>query len=293
MSWQKDEIVLVINQDSRRSLSKAKVLQKLAKSYHLRTVTCAGSDLDYTLRRELSNTKLKRLIIAGGDGSIALAASLVSKLKKQVEVAVIPAGTANYYAKTLGIKSIAGAFSIATDGQRDARYLCKANGRIFMMGADIGITSRMFESVTDLNKKRFGKLAYIWGVVRLFTTFQPMRVKITANGDTKTYVTTELVVINQSIEERIPIHPKVHSREPYFEIITLGTKNTKLSPIFAILIFMLSLGKNQKYLKRIKTTEAEIYTDREEVVSLDGDSLESTPLKVKLIEEPIYFISTN
>ncbi|MDO8265948.1 MAG: diacylglycerol kinase family protein [Candidatus Saccharibacteria bacterium] len=293
MSWQKDEIVLVINQDSRRSLSKAKVLQKLAKSHHLRTVTCAGSDLDYTLRRELNNTNLKRLIIAGGDGSIALAASLISKLKKYVEIAVIPVGTANYYAKTLGIKSIAGAFSIATNGQKDARYLCKANGRIFMMIADIGVTSRMLEQVTDIEKKRFGKLAYFWGIIRLFLSFQPMKVTIEANGETNTYATTEVMVVNQSLNERVPLQPKVDSREPYFEIVTFGVKHTKMSSFLAIIIFILTLGNNQKYLKRIKATEAVITTDREEVVSLDGDSLEATPLKIRLIKEPIYFVSDN
>lgn len=292
MSWDKDEIVLVINQDSRKSLARAKSLQKLAKKYRLRTVTCAGSDLDYTLRRELENKKLKRLIIAGGDGSVGLAASLVVRLNKKIEIAVIPVGTANYYSKTLGVKTISSAFRVAVNGQRDSRYLCRANGRIFMMIADIGITSRMLENVTDLDKKRFGKLAYIWGIVRLFASFQPMRVTITANGVTNTYATTEVIVINQNIEERIPVHPRVHSREPYFEIVTLGIKNTKLSPIFALFMFMITFGHNQKYLKRIKTTEATIATDREEIVSLDGDNLESTPLQVSLIKDPIYFISS-
>lgn len=290
MSWEKEEIVLVINQDSRKSLARARVLQRLAKDYHLRTVTCAGLDLDYTLRHELDNKKLKRLIIAGGDGSVALAASLVSTLKKQVDVAVIPVGTANYYAKTLGVKSIANAFKIADSGVRDARYLCKANGRIFMMIADIGVTSRMLEQVTDLGKKRFGKLAYFWGIIRLFISFQPMKVTITANGETNTYATTELMIVNQSLNERVPLQPKVDSREPYFELVTFGIKNTKLSPFIGILIFILSFGRNQKYLKRIKTTDATITTDREEVVSLDGDSLELTPLHVELIKEPIYFV---
>lgn len=291
MSWKKDEIVLVINQDSRRSLSKAKILQKLAKTYHLRTVTCSGSDLDYTLRRELENKNLKRLIIAGGDGSIALGASLVSKLKRQVQIAVIPVGTANYYAKTLGIKSVADAFSIANKGNEDARYLCQANGRIFMMVADIGVTSRMFEQVSDIEKKRFGKLAYLWGILRLFISFQPMKVTIEANGETNTYATTELMVVNQSLHEKVPLQPKVDSREPYFEIVTFGVKHTKLSSFLAIIIFIFSLGTNQKYLKRIKTTQAIISTDRPEIVSLDGDSLENSPVVVKLIKSPVYFVS--
>ncbi len=288
MKWQKGEIVLVINSDSRRALSKAKVLQRLAKLHSLKTVTCAGSDLDHTVRFELQNPKLKRLIIAGGDGSLALAVSLVIRLKKSVELAVIPVGTANYYSRTLGIKSLQSAFKIAVGKKLEARHVGQANGRIFIIGADIGVTSRMVESVTNESKRRWGKLAYIYGVLKLFITFDPMRVTITANGETNTYATTELIVINQSIEEKTHIQPIVHSREPYFEIVTYGIKHTKLSPIFAALISMITLGRNQKYLKRIKATEAIISTNRPEVVSIDGDSLEYSPLHVKMIDEPVF-----
>jgi len=288
MKWQKNEIVLIINSDSRRALSKAKVLQMFAKANSLKTVTCAGPDLDHTIRFELQNTKLKRLVIAGGDGSLALAVSLIIRLKKSVQVAVIPVGTANYYSKTLGIKSLQSAFRVATSEKVESRHVCQANGRIFMIGADIGLTSRMVESVSNENKKRWGKLAYIYGVFKLFVTFDPMRVTITANGETNTYATTELIVINQSIEEKMHLQPRVHSREPYFEIVTYGIKHTKLSPIFAVLISMITLGRNQKYLKRIKATEATISTNRPEIVSIDGDSLEYSPVTVKMIDKPIY-----
>lgn len=288
MKWQKGEIVLVINSDSRRALSKAKVLQRLAKVHNLKTVTCAGSDMDHAIRFELQNSRLKRLIIAGGDGSLALGVRLVMKLKKSVEIAIIPVGTSNYYSRTLGVKSIHSAFKIAVGKKVEPRHVCQANGRIFMIGADIGVTSRMVESVSNENKRRWGKLAYIYGVLKLFITFDPMRVTITANGETNTYATTELIVINQSIEEKTHLQPKVHSREPYFEIVTYGIKHTKLSPIFAALISMVTLGRNQKYLKRIRATEAIISTNRPEIVSIDGDSLEYAPLHVKMLDEPVF-----
>lgn len=289
-TWQKDEIVLVINQDSRRALQRAKQLQRLAKTYKLKTVSCAGSDLDYTLRHELSNKSLKRLIVAGGDGSVALAASLIMKKKRNIELAIIPVGTANYYAHILGVKTIPKAFAAAFSGKSQPRYLCSANGRIFMMVGNIGVSSRMLEQVTDEDKKRFGKLAYVWGIAKLFFTFDPMRVSITVDGKTETYATTELHVINQSVGDRFRLHPQVDSTEPYIEIVTYGIKNTKLSPLFAALIFIFTFGRNQKYLKRIKATEALIETDRLEVVSLDGESMERTPVNIKVLDEPLYFV---
>lgn len=290
MKWLKDEIVLVINQDSRRALPKARQLQKLAKQHHLRTVTCEGQDLDYTIRNELKNKKLKRLIIAGGDGSITTAVSIIIRSKRDIDIGVIPVGTANYYARTLNIKSVVHAFNAVFSENVEKRFVCEANGRIFMMVANAGAVSRMFDSITDIGKKRFGKFAYAWGMLKMFISFDPMRVSIQANGEKKTYATTEIQVINQSIKERIHFHPEVDSREPYFEIVTFGLKETKLSPIFAIIILILSLGQNQKYLRRIRATEATIEIDRDEVVSLDGDSLERAPIVVKMVERPIYFV---
>ena len=290
--WEKGEVVLVINQDSRRALAKAKLLQQLAKKHHLKTVTCEGRDLDYALRQELKNSSLKRLIIAGGDGSVSTATSLVVRLRPKVELAIIPVGTSNYYAKTLGIKTIAHSFEVALEREVEQRYVCEANGRVFLMVANIGAVSQMFHEVSDLVKKRFGKFAYFWGMLKMFANFTPMRVTIKLpDGTKRTYATTEAQIINQSVRERVRLHPEVDSKDPYFEIVTFGLKETKLSPIIAIVVFILSFGKNQRYLRKIRASEATITVNRPDVVSLDGDSLEQTPLSVKLIKKSVSFVS--
>lgn len=289
--WKKDEIVLVVNQDSRKAISRAKLLQKLAKKYHLRTVLCEGRDLDYTLRLELQNKALKRLIVAGGDGSVSTATSLVVRSKQKVELAIIPVGTSNYYAKTLRIKTVEQSFDAAVNGTVEQRYVCEANGRVFLMVANFGAVSQMFYEVSDNGKKHFGKLAYAWGMIKMFASFTPMKVTISVPGSkTVTYATTEAQIINQSIRERVRLHPEVDSKDPYFEIVTFGLKETKLSPIIAILIFIISLGKNQRYLRRIRATEARITVNRPELVSLDGDTLENTPIHVRVVKDPVMFV---
>lgn len=290
-NWKNDEITLVINQDSRRALQRAKELQSLAKEHHIRTVICSGADLEYTIRIELQNKKLKRLVIGGGDGSVALAASMIVRTKRRIELAIIPVGTANYYVHTLGIKTISEAFKAVVGGKVEPRYVCTANDKVFLMVANIGVTSRMLHEVSDESKKRLGKLAYVLGIAKLFFTFDPMRVTIKTKGKKVTYATTELHVINQSVGDKFKLHPQVDSTEPYFEIVTFGLKNTKLSPLFAALIFIFTFGRNQNYLKRIKATEATIKTDRKEVFSLDGDSIGNTPITVKMVEKPLYFVS--
>jgi diacylglycerol kinase family enzyme len=285
------EVALIVNQDAGKVASKMKILRKLARQHDLRLKFCDGPDLDYTLRRALENKKLKRIIIGGGDGSVSLAASLVYRTRPNIEIAVLPVGTANFYAKSLGVsRNLAKAFTVALGDEVTKRHICQANKRDFLIGVNIGATSRMFGEVTDDEKQRFGKIAYFRGVFRTLMKTKPPDVTIKANGKSFSYASTELVVLNQNIQGSLHLLPEVDGAQPYFEIITYGLGKSKLSPLFAVAIFALTLGRNQKYLKRIRTTKATIMTDKSQPVAIDGDSLEKTPLEVTLVKKPISFV---
>ncbi len=294
MSYKAEEIALVVNQDAGRVPSKMKLLSKLAKKHNLKLKLCDGPDLDHTLRDILKNKKLKRLIIGGGDGTVSHAASLVLRINRKVELAVIPLGTANYYARSLGMqRQLTHAFNVATKGKIEKRHICRANKRHFLIGVNIGTTSKMFKEVTDEDKKRLGKLAYFRGVFKILLRTYPPDLVVKVNGKKYHYASTELVVLNQYIDESIQLVPKVRGSEPYFEIITYGLGRNKLSPLFAAVIFAVTFGRNQKYLKRIKATKATISSRNNEPVAVDGDLLEQLPLNVELIKKPLLFVRSN
>ncbi len=294
MSLSPENIQLIVNQDSGKVPAKMKSLSKLVKEYGLRLKMCDGPDLDNTIREALRNKKLKRIIIGGGDGSISLTASLVRRIKPNVEVAILPLGTANYYAKSLGVtRSLAQAFEVAMGSNTEQRHLCRANKRDFLIGVNVGATSQMFSEVTDEDKKRYGKLAYFNGIAKVFFRSSAPDLEVRANGKKYFYTSTELVVLNQYMPDSIHITPKVSGAEPYFEIITYGLGNNSFSPFFAAAIFALSLGRNQKYLKRIRATKAEIRSRKQQPVAIDGDSMERLPLKVELIKKPVTFVRSD
>jgi diacylglycerol kinase (ATP) len=283
--------VLIVNQDSGKVPAKMAELRTLAKQHKLKLQMCAGSDLDHEVREALKDKTINRIIIGGGDGSINTTVRLVLNKNKKVLIGVLPLGTANYYAKSLGIsKKLSQAFKIALGEQTEKRHVCTANGREFLIGVNVGTTSRMFAEVTDEEKQRFGRLAYFRGVFRTFRTAISPDVTVKVNGETKTYASTELVVLNQHIDEAIKLTPKVDGSKPYFEIITYGLGNSKLSPLFAVAIFALTFGRNQKYLTRIRATKAVISSKTDLPVGVDGDILEKLPLKIELVEEPVYFL---
>jgi len=292
MPTQQMKTFLIVNQDSSKVPSKMAELRKIARQHKLKLHMCEGSDLDYEVRQALNDSQINRIIIGGGDGSVNTVVGLVLKNNKNIEIGILPLGTANYYAKSLGIgKKLSRAFDVALGDQKQERHVCTANGREFLIGVNVGSTSMMFAEVTDEEKQRFGRLAYFKGVFRTLRKTIPPDVTITANGETKKYASTELVVLNQHIDEPIKITPQVDGRKPYFEIITYGLGNSKLSPLFAVAIFALTFGKNQKYLKRIKTTHAVITSTSKLPVGIDGDLLEKLPLTIDLVKKPVTFMN--
>jgi diacylglycerol kinase (ATP) len=292
MAGEKKSVLLIVNQDAGKVPARMAELRRLSKQHKLKLTMVSGQDIDYEIRQALKKKHLKRIIVGGGDGTISKAASLILRKNKKIELAVLPLGTANYYAKSLGIKrSLEKAFEIALHGKTEKRHLCKANKTDFLIGVNIGTTSQMFSEVTDEDKQRFGRLAYFKGVFKVLLNATPPDLVVKANGTSKRYVSTEMVILNQYIQEPLKLTPEVKGSDPYFEIITYGLGRNKLSPLFAVVIFALSLGRNQKYLKRIKSTKAIIKSNKKHSVAIDGESLGSLPLRIEIIKDPVIFVT--
>lgn len=290
-AWHGDEVSLIVNQDASRVPQRMRQLRELSRAHSIHLKLFEGPDLDFAIRECLKSKTLKRLIIGGGDGSVNKAASLLLRLRPDVELAVLPLGTANYYAKSLHIsKKLAVAFEQAVGDKIDKRQICRANKREFIIGVNVGTTSRMFAEVTDREKQQFGKLAYLRGVFRVLRKTIPPDITVKVDGKSYDFSSTELVVLSQYTQDVIKYTPDNSSTFPHFEIITYGIGKTRFSPLFAIVMFLVSFGKNQKYLKRMKAVEATITSTQQLPVAIDGDVLESLPLTIELIKKPIKFV---
>jgi len=286
------EVTLIINKDASRASHKLSILETSAKKAGIPSIVCKGKDIVSTIEEVLKTKSVHRLLVAGGDGTVAAAASLISRSNRAIELGVLPAGTANYYAKSLGLNRITTkSVKRLIEGATTPRHLCRIDGeRDFLIGMNVGVTSRMFSEVSDDEKKRLGRVAYFRGIFRSFISGTPPDLIVEANGTVETYASTELVVMNHYIHEPIQFIPKVEGSEPYFEVITYGLGKSKLSPLFAAMVYALTLGRNQRYLKRIKTTKAVISSISPLPVSVDGDSGLQTPVTIELVKKPVQFV---
>ena len=125
-----------------------------------------------------------RVVVAGGDGSVGPAAALAARLG--VPLAVVAAGTANDFARWLGLPLDVGeAARVAADAGARLRTveLAMADGRRpFVNAASAGLSVLAAREARPL-KPRLGRLAYAVGALRAGIGGHPLEVTVRTDGE--------------------------------------------------------------------------------------------------------------
>lgn len=123
----------------------------------------------------------QRVVVAGGDGSVGCAAEAAARAR--VPLAVVPVGTANDFARAMGIPlDPAEAAELAVRGRRTERLdLGAFDGRPFVNAASAGLSPVAARKARGL-KRILGPLAYAVGALRAGLTAEPVRCRVRCDG---------------------------------------------------------------------------------------------------------------
>lgn len=100
----------------------------------------AASEMNEAIKRAAASHR--RIVVAGGDGTIASAAQLLTDTK--VELALLPLGTLNHFARDLQIPTILDAAAeLAVNGMASPVDVGEVNGRRFINNASVGLYPSM------------------------------------------------------------------------------------------------------------------------------------------------------
>lgn len=138
-------------------------------------------DLEDTVRTALAK-KPDLLILGGGDGTVSGLVDLM--VGHDVILGVLPLGTANSFARTLGIPlTIAGAVEVIRTGKPRRIDLGMIDGDYFANCAAMGISPKIAETVPHRLKKYLGRAGYLGWAAYQFLRFRPFTL-IVGEGDT-------------------------------------------------------------------------------------------------------------
>lgn len=120
------------------------------------------------------------LFIWGGDGTVQRCVNEVAG--EAVNLAILPAGTANLLAKNLHIPiDLKKAVDVGLDGEWRRLDVGVLNGKRFTVMAGVGFDALMMRYADKGLKERFGRLAYVWTGSRA-TGMKLRRVQIRVDG---------------------------------------------------------------------------------------------------------------
>ena len=117
----------------------------------------------------------------GGDGMVQRCVDVLAGT--DVNLAIVPAGTANLFAGNLGIpKEIESAVEIGLRGERRTLDVGRFNGEHFAVMAGAGFDAAMIRDAGDGGlKERFGRAAYVWTGSKNLRS-KPFSAEITVDG---------------------------------------------------------------------------------------------------------------
>jgi YegS/Rv2252/BmrU family lipid kinase len=225
------------------------------------------------------------VIVGGGDGSLS---SVVDELVGHDCVfAVLPLGTANSFARTLGVPlDIDGAIAAIAGGRRRRIDLGMIGNDYFVNAASIGLSPMIADSVPHNLKRFFGRLGYLAWAIGCFLRFRPFVLTITDGDETHRLWTTEVRIFNGRFHGGVELGEStdVDSGDIVIQAVT-GPSRWHLVRDWYAKFFKLRSRHESTCEFRGRSFRLETRPSRQ--ISIDGELLARTPTTVRVAERAI------
>jgi diacylglycerol kinase family enzyme len=244
--------------------------------------------------REAVRAGAKRILVAGGDGSICTGAGAICG--SEVELAVLPAGTLNHFAIDNGIPTDLAEAAIVGAGTAtvtvDVGY---AGDRVFLNTSSIGAYVT-FVRLRDRLEKRFGyRFASLIAMIRIFVMMPTIGVQIEVDGIAQTYRTPLVFIGVGERELQLPTFgSRVKGGKRGLQVFVLrGRKRARL-----FVMALAAVARGVETVRRMPELDAFLVDHctidmkrRGTVVAFDGETeLMTLPLEYRIERDSLRIV---
>ena len=225
--------------------------------------------------------KAPMVIVGGGDGTLSSAVDHF--LGKDIVFAVLPLGTANSFARTLGLPlDLDGAIDVIAHGRRKRIDLGIINGDYFLNAAALGLSPLIADTVPDRLKRYLGLLGYLVWAVRVAIKFRPFRLSITLDDGTVVNCwATEARIANGTHHGGVELveSQRLDSGEMVIQAVT-GKSLAHLAWSWFATLF--KLRRRDQTVTEWRGKRMTLDARPRQKVSIDGEIAARTPLTVEV-----------
>ncbi len=230
----------------------------------------------------------KKIIAAGGDGTINSVVNALISNDKNVPLAVFPAGTANDFAHYFGIPTdINSMIEIALEDNYVDADVGRYNDRYFINVAAIGSVIDVSQKTEASVKNVLGIMAYYLKALTELPSLKPVRVNIKTPEMKLSENIFFMVVLNGKSAggfRKLGVHSSIN--DGFLDVIIF--KDMQIIEI-PMLFFDVLHGRHENNDKVLYFQTRKIYIDSEEKIStdIDGETGEPLPLDIEIIDRRI------
>lgn len=216
------------------------------------------------------------VVIGGGDGTIS--AALPVFLRQRAVMGLLPLGTANDFARSLGIPfAPIDAARVIVAGQRRTVDVGFINGRPFVNAATVGLATEVARRHTGERKARLGLLNYPLCWLEALRDHRPFRAQVRYDGGAWQHRCTMLAVVNgRHHGGGMTVAPDAEIDDGVLKIYFVRTAG--LLRLLRVL-FALRRGTLQRQHRAgvLRCCTVTVTTARPMPVNVDGEVVERTP----------------
>jgi diacylglycerol kinase family enzyme len=243
--------------------------------------------------RDVVGAGARRVLVSGGDGTIATAAAAL--LDTPAELAILPGGTLNHFARDLGVSTEpAEALELAVKGECRGVDVGVMNGHVFLNTSSVGAYVR-FVRIRERLEGRFGyRVASTIAAFRIMFQWRLIAVELEVEGQPRVY-RTPLVFIG--VGERELQAPTLGKRVPDGQrgLHVLVVRGRSRARLLAIALAAVARGVDAvartPELDTFLVDRCRINVRRPTMVALDGE-IESmrTTLEYELRRDALHVV---
>ncbi|MBR3297877.1 MAG: diacylglycerol kinase family lipid kinase [Clostridia bacterium] len=223
------------------------------------------------------------IVSVGGDGTLRETASALAGTN--AVLGVLPFGTGNDFASVLRIpENDEAAAELLISGEAKPTDLGMANSRLFANVCGIGFDVDVLARTERHKKGRSGMLPYLLGIVDAILHKRRVRCRITLDGGEELVKDALLVDIcnGRRFGGGMLVAPGAEPDDGLFDVCIADYLG-----FFRILTLLPSFIKgrhiNNRRVIYTSASSVRVVTDEENIVQLDGELIESTPLECRLL----------
>lgn len=267
--------LLLINPNARKGYHSADNVKMLMQK---QGITIQKPDAGLRLAEAVlhhANT-VDMVVVGGGDGSLNAVADALCKTG--LPLGVLPLGTANDLARTLGIpKGLPQAVAVIAAGKTREVDLGVVNDHPFFNVASIGFSASLAKNLTAESKKRWGVLGYAFAAWRLFRQSRPFTVEITHDGQVERVKTIQVSVGNgRFYGGGMTVEQAARPDDGQLDVYSL-----ELDHWWEMLALFPALRRGThgkwKKVRAFPATELSVKTRRPHSINADGEIIGKTP----------------